>query len=373
METTNSAADGSWELALKTAKEIGYIPAAFTEAIRLLYGDHFQNNRELRPVTKYQIARVLRSPNFKSMLYYASRSLAADIVKGSEHLTVGSMMELYSPLDLATMIAALVVSRKARRLAPPELWAEIRPHFSRESLVGGYVGVAIPSLGFSPGILWGAMPHVAHVLMAAKKPESYSEYRQKLRVAKKMSDPALETAIWGTTSSQVTSVLLTQLGFRKDFSSLLDRASTYGQAVSTIEDETFRQMRLALLWFNCFLTGTDQPRERLPTKFFPFKTDRDRVDSYLKKLTTEEVSWLERSSADVSAEKSPELFKQAASTGEFEVPDQLKEVFTLDEITSMEEVDFDKLVDHIDLEGEQQESGEILSTNQLKELEEMVG
>lgn len=373
MTAPTKSADGTWDVALKCSKEIGYVPGAFSEAIRLLYSDHFTNKQELKPVTKYQIARVLRSPNFKSMLYFASRSLAPDVLQASEHVTVGTLMELYNPLDLATMIAALVLSRKVRKVAGHELWTEIRPRFSRESLVGGYVGVAIPSIGFAPGILWGAMPHLSHALLASKKPESYYEYRDKIEKTKKSVVPEAELAVWGTTSSQVTSVVLTQLGFKKDFASLVDRAATYGNTVASIQDDMLRKMRLGLLWFDCFAAGSEQPRERLSTKDFPFKTDRDRVDTYMKKLSPSDVSWLERSGDDMSPEKTPELFKPQPAIGEFEVPDQLKEVFTLEEITSMEEVDFDKLVDHIDLESEEKESSDILSTDQLRELESMVG
>ena len=83
--------------------------------------------------------------------------------------------------------------------------------------------------------------------------------------------------------------------------------------------------------------------------------------------------WLDRSGADLSAETAPELFATAAEDSEFEVPDELRDVFTVEELTEMEEDDFDDLIDQIDEEQESESKrDDVLSGSEIAELEEMM-
>jgi hypothetical protein len=371
MDTAN-VGDQSWQNALNFTKGIGRLPGAFTEAVRMLVNDQVTNKAELRPVTKYQVARLVRGPNFRAMLYFASESLAKELVAASPSLSVGDLMEFYQPLDLASMITCLVITRRIRKESPPELWELVRPAFARESLVGGFVGVAIPSLGFCPGILCGAMPNLARALMARSNPSTYTRFLTETKGKHGPASHAVELKIWGCYSSQVASLILTQIGFGKDYSALLHSAFVCEQGVANISNDDLRRMRVANLWLDCFLNGREQPTERLATKFFPFKTDRDRADSLIRAIDEKTISWLERSGDDISQEKTPKLFAEAAQDPKFEIPPELKDVFTLREITEMDEEDFDKLIDQIDLENENPDAAGILSGTEIAELDSIV-
>jgi hypothetical protein len=370
-QVTANSGDQTWQRAVSFTKGIGRLPGAFTEAVRMLVHDQSANKGMLRPVTKYQVARLVRGPNFKAMLYFASEALAKESLDAAPAVTVGDLLELYQPADLASMITCLVITRRIRKESPPQLWEQVRPTFARESLVGGFVGVAIPSLGFCPGILCGAMPSLARALMARNDPSTYTRFLTETKGKGAREVLAAEGRIWGCSASQVSSLILTQIGFGKDYSALLHSAITCEQGIANISDDSLRRMRLAHLWLDCFLTGREQPTERLDTKFFPFKTDRDRADRLIRAIDDRSMSWLERNGDELSRETTPKLFAELNQDPKFEIPEELKDVFSLKQITEMEEEDFDKLIDQIDLENTDPDAAGILSGTELAELEAM--
>ncbi len=364
----------SWSVAMEISKRLGYVPLAFPVAVRQLISDSKSKSGETRPVTKYQIARIFRGANFKSMLYYITELTADDTLKDKSALTVGDMMDAYRPLDLACLMSCYVIGRMVRKVVPEDLMREIQPHLSRESQVGALVGVAIPALGFSGGLLWGSLRHLAHALMAAKDPSSYKKWRKAITGLSSQACDKQELETWGCTSAQVASMLLTSLGFGKDTAQLVERAGGYQGAITTITETDLKSFRLAVLWFDCFATGKTQPNEKLPTTFFPDERDRKRVDARISALkTSPSLSWIERSSADISPQKTPKLFAKPKGADGVDVPDQLQDVFSVEALTKMDEWEFDTLVAQIDTELEDGETPEgVLSTKDLSALEDMV-
>ena len=374
VETNTNAGKSrdSWAIALDISKRLGYVPLAFPVAVRQLVADSKTKENETRPVTKYQIARIFRGPNFKSMLYHVTQLTAKDTVQNFQSLSVGDMMDMYRPLDLASLLSSYVIGRMVRKLAPSELMEDIRPHLTRECQVGALVGVAIPNLGYAAGVLWGSLRHLSHALMAMQDPKSYKTFRKAVTGLSPNETAKKEIEIWGCTSSQVASMLLTSLGFGKETAQLLERAGTYQGAITSITEEDLKNFRLAVLWFECFATGKEQPLEKLPTKFFPFETDRKKVNTSLAEIKATIPSWLERSGDDISPEKTPLLFVKAKGTND-DIPEQLQDVFSVKALTEMDEWDFDTLVAQIDNELEEGNAPDgVLSSKDLSALEEMV-
>lgn len=376
MTTTHSnsahGAKDSWGVALDISKKLGYVPLAFPVAVRSLVQDSKTKANETRPVTKYQIARIFRGPNFKSMLYHVTQLTAKDTIQDLKSLTVGDMMDMYRPLDLASLLSSYVIGRMVRKIAPPELMNEIRPHLARECQVGALIGVAIPNLGFAAGVLWGTLRHLSHALMASGDPKSYKNFRKSVAGLSPNDIAKKEVELWGCTSAQVASMMLTSLGFGKDTAQLLERAGTYQSPITSITEVDLKNFRLAVLWFDCFANGKQQPNEKLPTAFFPFDTDRKKVTTVLSSLSAELPSWLERSGDDISPEKTPQLFVKPAGTNE-DIPEQLQDVFSVKALTNMDEWDFDTLVAQIDCELEEGNQPEgVLSSKDLSALEDMV-
>jgi hypothetical protein len=372
-EILESQTKDTWNVALDVSKRLGYVPLAFPVAVRQLVLDSKSKNGCIRPVTKYQVARIFRGPNFKSMLYHVTQLTAQDVLKDLKTLTVGDMMDMYRPLDLAALLSSYVISRMVKKSSPPELFAEIRPHLAREAQVGTIVGVAIPTLGFASGILWGTLRHLSHALMAKEDPSSYEKWRKSLTSSQPAEMAKAEIQTWGCTSAQVASMLLTSLGFGKDTAQLLERAGSYQGPVTSIVEKDLQNFRLSVIWFDCFLNGKKQPTEALDPRFFPFETDRKKADGYMASLKSADLAWLERSGADISPERTPQLFAPPGGDGELEIPEQLQDVFSVKSLTSMDEWDFDTLVAQLDHELEEEKAPEgVLSAKDLSALEDLV-
>ncbi len=373
MQANSDGGGDSWQKALGYSKKLGYVPLAIPVATRTLIADSKSKERIIRPVTKYQIARILRGSNFKSMLYYVSDLISRDTVQGAKSISVGELMDLYSPMDLAALLSCYVSFRLASKSTPKELLDAIRPHLAHESYVGALVGVAIPALELAGGILWGCSRHIAHMLMSSDEPRKYKQWRAKVGQIPSSRQSELEVETWGCTSSQVASMVLANMGLGNEIACLMEKAASYRGAVATITETDLQNFRLAVLWFECFLSRQQQPTEKLAAKMFPFETDRIKVEAALQRFDPATPSWLERSGADISPELTPALFSASKQESKFEVPEQLQDVFKLDELTKMDEWEFDTLVAHIDREIEETSASDgVLSQKDLNQLEALV-
>jgi hypothetical protein len=285
------------------------------------------------------------------MLYHFTRLVAPEYLSERASVTVGELIDLYPPADLAAMVGSFSVRRIIKKRVPSELFERIRPHLAREAHIGALTGLAVPNLGLSRGILWGVMPHISHAVMSAHEPALYTRWRKSLQSSSMKERAAREREFWGCSSAQVASMLLVKLGFPTQTGQSLALANEHFGGVATIMDGEIRLSRMALLWFECLLTGQESPHEVLLGNFFPFQKVRASIDENIRDFTSSEQSWIERSSVDISAEKTPQLFNQTAKTSrDMDVPDQLKEVFTVESLTKMDEWQFDELVSHIDKE-----------------------
>ena len=99
---SSSSAEDHWSRAKKYARQVGFIPSSFVIAIRTLVSDHLKNGGELRPTTKYQIARLLRGPSFKAMLYYATKELHGGYIKDRSFVSIGDMQFRVSNVEFSS-------------------------------------------------------------------------------------------------------------------------------------------------------------------------------------------------------------------------------------------------------------------------------
>jgi hypothetical protein len=369
---SDSNQDESWSIARDTAKKMGYVPIAFAQAIRMLVTDHMKNNGELRSVTKYQISRLFRGASFKSTIYFASKELRQDYLAANSACSIGDIVNLYGPLDLAAFITCFFLNRQMKKIGG-STWPLIAPHFARESSVGALVGVAIPKIGHGPGLLIAALRNVSHGLLSIDKPDLYKSYRSKIDADHKIFDEKVETEIWKTTSSQVTSIILTSLGFMSEFGEMIGTAVRSNTPVNKITNEKLRDFRLAHIWQETFLLGQEQPSEKLNTEFFPKEIDRNQAKENIKKARDGGQAWLDRGKSDLNAEQTPHLFAKKKVDPNLEIPEELKDVFSIEELTKMNEDDFDALIDQIDAEQKANSKREdVISNKDLEELQKQM-
>ena len=365
----------SWAAARNLTQKLGYIPSSFSVAIRLLVSDQFENNANLRPVTKFQVARILGTPTFLAMLYYATKEMRAGYISGKKVLTVGAMMDHFDPIDLAAMICCLLYYRKCRKFMGPDRWPKMATQIALEAHFGCQVGVAVPEIGIGAGLIMGSLRHFALTAMALQNEGAFHDYTISMKMKGITVDEELERKKWGCTSRQIGVYLLSNVSFGVDiangYSTAMDPTAKWGNR----PDQMMQRMMAAYTWIRGLMSGNNQPREKLPAVWFPAKGDIPAFEAELAVIRRGKSHWLNRTKEEISRELSPELYsKKTAAPAEMEVPEELANVFSLEDITAMEEEEFDNLIDQMDREKEgKTKPGQVsLSSKDIQELEKMV-
>ncbi len=372
-KSSGAAAGGDpWSIAKKRAAKIGYVPTSFSAAIRLLITDHNAGGA-MSAKTKYQIARLMRGPSFQAMLYYATKELRGGYTKDQKFLTIGYMLDLFEPLDVACMIGAFLAYRKWRKLLKPEQWACLEKELATESQIGALAGAAIEEVGVGSGLLAGSFHYFALGTMLDDHEVKAKAYLQTIRAAGNKLNPAEETKLFGCSLAQVGTLLLGQLGFGAEIGDGFSTSLDPSVALAKIDRPMSIKMRYARIWIESCMAGLEQPREKLPAKYFPMASALVELQTKAGVVRKGTAHWLSRKKDDISETKTPELF-QKVPEAESEVPDELRDIFTIEEISKMEVDDFDNLCDQMDAEkaGKAVPGAVSLSAKELKELEEMV-
>ena len=367
---TEGGAASSWTEAKRQATALGAIPSSFSVVIRALIYDQVNFKAKMRASNKYQVARLLKGPSFKLMLYHATKTLRPRALAGQTSWNVGSMMAEFEPLDLAALIASFVYYRKCKKLLPEQAWGKFAPLLLKEPQFGAVVGSAIPEIGTGVGIITSTFQHFAHCSFALKHAAAYEKYVAQLKASPATQVLRLEEESFGCSSSQVAVMLLSGAGFGTDLGNGLSIAFDPTRATLSLKDDWAVRMRYARVWIDLALKGLDQPSEKMSARFFPSSELHEWLKKMFPLIRNGEIGWLQRTKADLNAKSAPELF--AIQKGAEDIPDALRDVFSLEEITSMEEEDFDALVDQID---EDQASGkhpDVLDGKELSALEDIV-
>lgn len=340
--------EASWQCAREYGKKLGRFPNVFAAAVRLLVLDHQRNNGELRPVTKFLVSQALRGKKILSMLYYSAIRLKPDEFKDQTTLSLGELVNSYTPYDVASLYAVYLLYRRTRKHNNMDLAAfrELMPQFQSESQLATLVGAAIPKIGIGNGALVGSMHHLALGIIAVSNRDKVMEYNSYLKAKGMRWDQYRETEIFGCTTVQLGSVLLTKLGFSKAVVELYFRGLDQEPKSTFADADPCDPIRFGRLWLDCILDGRDQPMAKVPGTYYPLSIQRDWLQEELTLINSGIPSWFERDNDDVTPEKTPALFSGDAVNKE--VPEKLRDIFTLKEIADMGEEEFDALVDEID-------------------------
>lgn len=361
----------SWKLAKQVSDTLKPLPIAFTSSVRLLVSDHLQNKAALRPVTKFQVARVFKSDSFKAMLYYSALALCPNEISKKEQVNTGDLMRLYSPMDLAALIGMFVMYRKVRRLVDEQEWSQFKLDLNKHILVGGSTGVAVPKIGMGTGILAASMPLLSLATLYSADAKAFANYRRTIQKANMQQNPRDEVEIWGCSSYQIATLTLSLLGYGVDVSEALMKGLETGRGYQKLQHPLHLDFFMARLWLFAFLENLKQPKMTMPGDYYPLEADRAKAQESLNLMKPGFTLWFERGAEDISPEKTPQLFAKAAASEE--IPQELQEVFSMEEITAMEENDFDDLIDQIDLEaeGEVQIGNEKMGKDAVGDLEKL--
>ncbi|MGA1192106.1 MAG: hypothetical protein ACO3XO_07485 [Bdellovibrionota bacterium] len=341
-----------WETAKQVAEQIGYLPGFFPRAVRSLIHDHQEASGVLRPVTKYQIAQLLKIESFRAMLYFAALQMRKDKLESQKAVTTGSLIDLFSPIDLASLIAAFVYYRRTRKILSHAQWEYIRDDFHTVAQVGSTLGVAIPALGISAGVLVGTMRVVGLAILVRDNEQGFKEYRRYLRKENLKYDFRKERELFECTSEQIALFALSKMGFGINIGQAFRDAYSDDRNLTLIENPLALRMALTRFWLDHLLFGNIAPILDIPKKFYPAQSQENLLLDEVQEVLDGRVGWISRGREDISESTTPLLFKKVEASEDF--PEQLTDIFSLDQITEMEEEDFDDLIDHLDEEQEAQ-------------------
>ncbi len=370
-KVSHEAQMDSWQIARQLSEAFKPMPIAFTSAIRMLIVDEEKNSGNIRPVTKFQVARIFRSASFKSMLYYASSVLKDDQMAGRDYLSSGDLMGMYKSLDLAALIGLHVLYRKCRKIADPGEWDLFKPEITRLAFTGAVLGGGIPKIGIGFGSLIGALPLLILTSQSKVNAPSYRSYRSWVLDNNCQFDPGQEMEIWGCSLQQIATLALSIMGYGVEIGEAFMSGMNPNSSYLKMDKQDSIRCKMAKIWTDTLLQGLQQPQQTIPGDYYPLHTALTSMHRQMALLDDSFKFWFERNHEDISPELTPVLFTK--EDVETEIPEELKEVFSMEEITAMEEEDFDDLIDQIDLEQEGQMSvgGQAISAADLAKIDEI--
>jgi hypothetical protein len=362
---------------LERAKELtaglGRVPNSFSMAVRLLIIDQARHGGVLRPVTKYQISRLFRSASFRAMLYYASKFIKGDQLKHSKNLRTGGLMSLYQPGELAVLIAVHFLFRRFKKLCKPELFDRVYDDLRIDSQIGAALGHVIPAIGISSGLIAGTVQPLMLAFFAMAQPKLFVEY-MRARKRKRIFDLSIERRCMGCSTLELAPMLLSSAGLGNDISNGVYAGLHPERTLAGLGTGTMGYgIRMARLWIDAIAAGKVQPEIEIHGDYYPLEEQREKFDVQVYSVKGGLTHWMLRTGSDLGPEKTPELFQEQPPTPpELEIPDELKDVFSLEEVSDMDEWSFGELIDQIDREhaGEAMIGDTAFSTKEFEQLGE---
>lgn len=376
-EKTKTGEPDSWKIAKDQAQKLGKLPSSFTTIIRMLVNEHTSNKGVMSPSMKYQVARLLRTPSFKSMLYYASKALHPEKVETQKSLSIGDMIAPFAPFDIASIVACYALYRKLDKTISPTNLERIQKPMSTQSQIGAQVGLAIPKIGVGIGLICGTFRLLGLAMMMEANPKGYDQYLAELKKSGALYDFDLETKIFGCSSGQIASMLISILGCGADIGEgALLGLNPRSDIKHLAKDSRNFQMKITALWIDTVLKGQKNPLQTIPGEYYPLEAAWNVLSERAPGILGGAPHWLGKGKKDTSPELTPQLFQGAVTAGkqELEIPPELAEIFSLDEICAMEEEEFDDLIDSLEPSPDpvKEAKKNIMSDQELNQMDELL-
>ena len=309
---------GDYPEAWLEAKEIvtglgSRFPVSFTTPIRTLMHDQTKGST-LSPAAQFLTTRLLRSPTFKAMFYYLSLSLFGDKLANSAYLSSSDLVRLYQPQDCASIIGVIYLTRRLQKKRADTLsrWQPALERITVHTEVGGHLGLAIPTIGISRGILTGAMRDLGILSLGRHNREAYASYCEHLNATNKLYDFEYELEHWGCRHIDVAGNVLQQMGFGiKHALSLITGLGNKPPGRPDHDPNAF-EFHLSELWINSLVQTQKEPDFTHLGVYYPTEKDKYRLLYEINQLheSGSKHRWLLRSKEDINPQCTPQLYQE---------------------------------------------------------------
>jgi hypothetical protein len=205
-----------WDYAKAYAGLLGNPHRLFTNNIRYLREQAEKTGNVFLPSTasrQYPLSTIIHSPSFKSVIYYAALALQKDKLKALPALTPATLLTVFTPEELAAVIAITYLYRRAKKNIDPRVWEGVAGEVHVQMEAGYQIGAHIPAIGQSRGLLIGSVRYIAMSLFAKKDARGYKLYKRHLNEKELLFDIADETKRWQCNHLQICSTLIQSIGF----------------------------------------------------------------------------------------------------------------------------------------------------------------
>ena len=198
----------------KYADLYGNFPSSFSTAVRALMKDEAAAQN-----AHWQLKRLLRGGSVRAASYFAAKTYW----KYQGSVNADSLINLMDRHSIAALLGIIYLYRRAKKRAEEKEFALLTSDIHVRAEAGGFVGIAIPQIGFSVGLLAATIPYLAMAAFLLHDAKGFTEYRRRLKQSRRTSNIPEEMSRWGCSHAQIASSLLIGLGFPSDLAASVHR------------------------------------------------------------------------------------------------------------------------------------------------------
>lgn len=301
-------------LARKQAGRFGALPAPIFSATRFLLQDAARGASAPSSNTNAQLLRILRVPSLAVQVYFAAALFKKESLDSSDKLSYLELGHLFPADELAALIGVIYYTRKARTICAPDEWKYLIELIQRHANIGALVGINLSNIGFSSGLLVGALPFIGLAPISLADKKGFQEYRRYLKSRNLGLDPAFELDRWGCSGVQIGALLAQTLGFGIGVAEALLNVASEAPSHLIPSSDARKRLRAAFGWIQNLGSDNEQGDEELSTLGGPPALDSLLSSCDQAKTGGSLYEWLSRTKADLTAASAPQLCSKPVST-----------------------------------------------------------
>ncbi len=212
----------SWEKARQYVRGMGDISSVFSSAIRdIKTAEDVAVNKQERKVAQaltLEKAKFLTSvsDSLKTIFYFAAKALHPERLRECVPLTTERLLALFSPTEVANIIALAYLYRNIGRGFDAQEWKVLGERMNTHMEIGAIVGSTIENIDVANGFLLGGMRYLCFAMFAKEDLKKFQEHRRAVEHRGGLFDLKQEEKKWGCHHMQIASVIAQSIGLGTD-------------------------------------------------------------------------------------------------------------------------------------------------------------
>lgn len=343
--------ESGWKVAKKFVQGMGNFSNSLTQVARVLEREKF-NSQEVDPTCFFMMRTLLAHHRIRSNIYFAVLTLFPEDFNDQSSLTAKQLIKQLDRSTHSALASAIFTYNRAKSIANEEHVPELDKDIQEYGEVGMIVGRHLPKLGIANGLIVAIVRHLAFAAFSQKKPADYTKYRTATRRQKKAYDLQLESQHFGCHHSQLASLIVQKLGFKRQFAQACYLA--LASNIKTIPEEA-SILREACKLVDFIMLEEDIPSENV-LNYSRLGTSREVILEPLKTALKVHTSgslyaWMSKTEDQITPQNSPDLYEDAPGNiydDEFDfssVPESVRSEFSIEDFASFRSAIHDILGD----------------------------